>query len=172
MHHKIKKTMITACLGLATALISYGNFTRAEGASLLAETGQEIRNLASNTASNTWAKPDEYQNLQIGMTATEVASIHYKLLDYKVNHSSIAIPEGIEVYESQFKRQIVIDSDEKTDAEGISVYFKITWAYEIDESGKQSLIAKRIYSHAATMPNILGDSECFPNNSFLCDENS
>ncbi len=170
MNRKMKTAMITACLGLATALIGYGNLTREDGGNFLTGTNQEINNLASDVAKDILAKPDEYQNLQIGMTDAEVASIHYKLMGYKVKNSSTAIPDGVEVYESRFKRQVVINPDEKTDSESIPVYFKITWAFEINEAGEQSLIAKRIYSNAVIMPNSPGDSECFPVSSFLCGE--
>ena len=171
MNRKMMTTMLTACLGLTTAVIGYGNHTLAESRNLLTDAGQEIRNLANDVANDITAKPDEYESLQIGMTDAEVARIHYKLLEYKVETPSMTIPKGVEVYESQFKRQIVMNPDDTSDAEGIPVYFKMTWAFEMNEAGEQSLIAKRIGLNAATVDGHSRTSECFPTNSFLCGGN-
>ncbi|NEQ49350.1 MAG: hypothetical protein F6K11_04335 [Leptolyngbya sp. SIO3F4] len=171
MNRKMKTTMVTACLGLATALIGYDNLTQEVHGKLLTDTGRGMGGFASDVSSNIHLSPDEYQSLKLGMTETEVARIHYKLLNYKVENSSITIPDGVEVYESQFKRQIVMNPEETSDVDGVPVYFKMTWAFEINDAGEQNLIAKRIDANSAAMNSDSAGLECFPSNSFLCEGN-
>ena len=156
MNSQFTKPLAIASIILATGLAGCGT----------------LGDITRSVANGMTPRPDEYKDLEIGMARADVDDLasEYRRLDdaEKIKQAPVALPDKVEVYETRLHRQMVMNPEENPDAEGVDIQFEVLLAFETNEAGEQSLIAKRIGADTVTTGNSVGHLECFPSDHFLC----
>ncbi|NEQ49353.1 MAG: hypothetical protein F6K11_04350 [Leptolyngbya sp. SIO3F4] len=150
MNYKLPAAAIACLTLLSTALISYGKTS----------TGPMI---------DVSPKLDDYKSLEIGMTEIEVEAIDGHFISFPIWKSPTTIPNGTSVYKARINQPI----GQKTFGDKVKemnpASYEVLLAFKTNSSQERILVSKRIGSDTIAADHTVGDVECFPVDSLLCE---